>query len=288
MKPISLVNGKFEDKISVFDRGLAYGDGFFETMAWKKEDKTGNFFIEFWERHLKRLSNGCRKLNINLPSKSILKSHGDKIVRKAILMGYLSGIIKIIITRGSGGRGYKYEENMIPTVIFIVSEKPIYSVKELVKGVNVKFCNTKLSSNRSIAGYKHLNRLDSVLSRSEWNTKEIFEGLITDEEDNVIEGTMTNVFTLSNDVIYTPSIDQIGIKGIMREIVIEKFSNYFKDIIQCKISKEEFLNSESIFLTNSIIKIIPVKNIEGKMYEIDKRIENLINQLNSLDFLKSK
>ena len=99
---------------------------------------------------------------------------------------------------------------------------------------------------------------------------------------------MTNVFTLSNDVIYTPSIDQIGIKGIMREIVIEKFSNYFKDIIQCKISKEEFLNSESIFLTNSIIKIIPVKNIEGKMYEIDKRIENLINQLNSLDFLKSK
>ena len=43
MKPISLVNGKFEDKISVFDRGLAYGDGFFETMVWTKENKT-----QFW------------------------------------------------------------------------------------------------------------------------------------------------------------------------------------------------------------------------------------------------
>ena len=98
---------------------------------------------------------------------------------------------------------------------------------------------------------------------------------------------MTNVFTISEDVIYTPTISKIGIKGIMREIVLEKFSNYFKDIVQCKISKERLLASESIFLTNSIIKIIPVKNIEGKTYKIDKRVKNLMKQFNSLDFLKS-
>lgn len=287
MKPISLVNGKFEDKISVFDRGLAYGDGFFETMVWTKENKTDFFFIEFWERHLKRLSDGCKMLNINLPPKSILNNYRDKIIRKAIQMGYLSGVIKIIVTRGSGGRGYKYEKNMIPTVIFIVSEIPIYSIKELIKGVNIKFCNTKLSSNSCIAGYKHLNRLDSVLARSEWDKKEIFEGLITDDKDDVIEGTMTNVFIISEDVIYTPIIGEIGIRGIMREIVIEKFSNYFKNIVQCKISKEKLIASESIFLTNSIIKIIPVKNLEGKIYKIDKRVKDLMMQFNSLDFLKS-
>ena len=98
---------------------------------------------------------------------------------------------------------------------------------------------------------------------------------------------MTNVFIISEDVIYTPIIGEIGIRGIMREIVIEKFSNYFKNIVQCKISKEKLIASESIFLTNSIIKIIPVKNLEGKIYKIDKRVKNLMMQFNSLDFLKS-
>ena len=287
MEPISLINGKFGDKISVFDRGLSYGDGFFETMIWKKTNNQDVFFVEFWRRHLKRLSNGCKMLDINLPPEIILEKYTDKIIKRAIKLGYHSGVLKIIVTRGSGGRGYKYEENMIPTIILIISAMPIYSEKNLLKGVNVKFCKTKMSNNINIAGFKHLNRLDSVLARSEWTKKEIFEGLITDSQNNVIEGTMTNIFTLTNNILYTPIINEIGIKGIMREIVIEKFGNYFRDIVQCELSKEQLLNSESVFLTNSVVKIVPVRNIQGKIFRIDERIKKLMKSINSIDFLKA-
>ena len=107
----SLINGIFKKNISVLDRGLAYGDGVFETMNWRlsKLNKVQIYGVEYWERHLKRLKIGCDKIKLPMPPKDLLNSYKNKILKKSLESEMNSGVLKIIITRGVGGRGYKYE-----------------------------------------------------------------------------------------------------------------------------------------------------------------------------------
>ena len=288
MKHISLINGQFTDKISVLDRGLSYGDGFFETMNWKYFLTTKVSKVEFWKRHLLRLKKGCESTLINFPSISLIESYRDKILKKSKKQGMSSGVLKIIITRGSGGRGYKFERNMIPNIILLVFPSLQYNEKNYKNGVNLKFCSSNLSINKNIAGFKHLNRLDSVVARSEWTNQNIFEGIITDIDGSVIEGTMTNIFCIKKSKLYTPNISEVGIKGIMRDVILEKFCGYFKQTIEKKITVKFLLESDSVFITNSIIKIVPVKKLEKKKYKIHSAIRDLIKEIKNEKLLEYK
>lgn len=279
MTNISLINNIFTDQISVYDRGLSYGDGFFETMFWKNVPNTSTNRVEFWDRHIKRIKKSCNLLNIKFPEEEMLFKYKEKILSKAQKNQCKSGVLKIIITRGVGGRGYKYEENMTPTIIFQVSPKPNLSKIIYEDGVDVIFCRKSITRNENLSGYKHLNRLDSVLSRSEWNDPKIFEGIFLDKRENIIEGTMTNIFMLKKNTIYTPSINCSGIKGIMRQIAIEKCKKIFDAIVIDKIPKKEFLSSDSIFLTNSILKILPIRKVENLEFKINKKIRKIMADL---------
>ena len=191
---ISLINGKFKNTISVLDRGLAYGDGFFETMLWDSNGKDKEEIgVEFWNRHLKRIIKGCKLMKINIPGEQEIFNQRNKILFKSKANGVESGLLKLIITRGVGGRGYKFEKNMKANLIFLSFEKPQLELKNYESGVRVRLCKTKLSINKNLSGLKHLNRLDSVLARSEWED-DSFEGIFVDSEKNIIEGTMTNIF----------------------------------------------------------------------------------------------
>ena len=202
-KNLSLINGKFKDSISVYDRGLAYGDGFFETMLWdsfKDKDKANvNVGVEFWLRHLKRIKGGCTLMQINFPTNDEIIGQRNKLL-KASLKQKKSGLLKMIITRGEGGRGYKFEKNMSPTIIFLSLQKPKIEKKHIKLGVTVKICETNLSKNTNLFGFKHLNRLDSVLARSEWEDEKIFEGVFVDSKQNILEGTMTNFFFVKKNL----------------------------------------------------------------------------------------
>lgn len=285
MKILSLIDGKFTKYISVFDRGFNYGDGFFETMRWSVIDETNLGKVEFWRRHLKRLKLGCQKINIVF-SQNIIESYKNKILKNAIKNGIRKGILKLIITRGVGGRGYRFETKMKPSIIFLlfpdVKIKPIF----YKNGVNITFCTNQLSSNSYIGGTKSLNRLDSVLAASEFDEKLYFEGIVTNSLGQIIEGTKTNLFILKNKILYTPIINSIGIKGIVREVIIEKGLNYFSKIQESYLKKEDLNQAESIFLTNSICKVVPVKKINKKKYFVDERIKKLVKDFSIPEFLE--
>ncbi|MAZ07440.1 MAG: aminodeoxychorismate lyase [Rickettsiales bacterium] len=273
-KNLTLINGKFKDSISVFDRGLAYGDGFFETMQWigkKNESLKG---VEFWNRHFKRITKSAKILKINIPNKNIFADYKKKILTAAQKEGLYKGILKIIITRGVGGRGYSYESNMKPTIIFIVFPN---APSKIIESVNVKICKSTISNNPDISGLKHLNRLDSVNARSEWKNKKIFEGIFIDNKKNILEGTMTNIFFVKNKSLVTPSIISSGIKGIMREVVLVYGKKFFNEVIIREIRKHEIENFEEMFLTNSIIKVLPVKKFGKKKFSISNSTMELIN-----------
>ena len=277
---ISLINGKFKNTISVLDRGLAYGDGFFETMLWDSNGKDKeDIGVEFWNRHLKRIIKGCKLMKINIPGEQEILNQRNKILFKSKANGIESGLLKLIITRGVGGRGYKFEKNMIANLIFLSFEKPQLELKNYESGVRVRLCKTKLSINKNLSGLKHLNRLDSVLARSEWED-DSFEGIFVDSEKNIIEGTMTNIFFIKKNVLITPTILDSGISGVMRQVVIDKGKQFFDEVIEKKIKLIELKDFDQMFLTNSVLKIMPVKLFNKHKFSIKSNQVNLMNFFN--------
>ena len=264
---LSLINGEFKDSISVYDRGLAYGDGFFETMLWDslEEKNETNVGVEFWLRHLRRIKDGCQLMQINLPfDEEIIRQRN--LILKASLKEKKSGLLKMIVTRGVGGRGYKFERNMIPTIIFLSLPKPKVKKEYFKQGVVVKICKTQLSKNTNLFGYKHLNRLDSVLARSEWEDNNIFEGVFVDSKKNILEGTMTNIFFVHEKTLITPPIIDSGINGVMRQVIIDKAKFFFDKLVIQKINLRDIEKFDQMFLTNSVLKVIPVIRFEKKKF----------------------
>ena len=145
------------------------------------------------------------------------------------------------------------------------------------KGVKARFCQFNINSNNHLASIKHLNRLDSVMARSEWRSKEFFEGILLDRDGKIIEGTMTNIFFSRKNILYTPKIQGSGINGIMREVVIEKASLFFEKIIFKDIRKSDLRLYEEMFITNSVIKIMPVRSLLNKQFKISNSTKKMIN-----------
>ncbi len=272
-----MINGEWSDSISVIDRGLSYGDGLFETMSWRYIEDEKILGVEFWNRHLNRLKNSCSVTKIKFPSKKMLTNHKNKILMKSYDEGMREGVLKIIITRGVGGRGYRYEKDITPTIIFLTFPYNRIDHEFYEKGVKLRFCNSSIFSNTQLAGLKHLNRMDSVLARSEWDEKDFFEGVMVDDSNNIIDGTMTNIFFSKNNNLYTPFIKNSGLNGVMRQVVIEKSKLFFKTVKEIQIKKQSFKKYDEMFITNSVIKVVPVKNLQAKKYIISKSTRKLID-----------
>ncbi len=276
-KYISLINGKFSNTVSVLDRGLSYGDGLFETMSWIYIKDRNRIGVEFWKRHLERIKKSCFLTKIKMPSISLLNNYKKTILQKSINNGLQGGILKILITRGVGGRGYKFEKEISPTVIFLSFPMVKLDQGFLKKGVNVRFCKSPIFINSQLAGLKHLNRMDSVMARSEWEDQKYFEGILLDDSDNIIDGTMTNIFFSKNNILYTPLIGKSGINGIMRQVVIEKSSLFFDKVREINIKKNSIESFDEMFLTNSLIKIISVKKLLKKNFKKSESTRKLID-----------
>lgn len=262
-----LVNGEPRAEISAMDRGLSYGDGVFETVA-----VLGGRPRQL-ERHLRRLTRGLGRLGIGGVDGSLLMREANRVSN-----GSDRAVLKIIVTRGSGGRGYRAPEVGTPTRIVSLHRWPEYPDRYHERGVDVCVCRTRLGLNASLAGIKHLNRLEQVLARGEWGD-EYQEGLMLDAKDRVIEGTMSNLFVVDEDALVTPSLEQAGIAGIMRERILEQARALG---IPCRIESfglERLQGAQGLFLCNSIIGIWPVRRLEEEGFRLPNLIEALTHEL---------
>ncbi len=248
-----LVNGKYSTNISAKDRGLQYGHGLFETIA------ITNRQLEYWDRHTARLIRGCQQLLIDPPDLILLKKEALQLADQFSLDKQGKAVLKITITCGKGGRGYRTPASQNSTRILSISDWPY--LDENIDPVVIRLCETRLSLNCRLAGIKHLNRLEQVMARSEWLGTNIAEGIMLNDADHVIEGTMSNLFFVKNNSLCTPQITQSGIQGIMREVILELASK-----LNIKTSIDDFTltdikYADELFLCNSLIKIWPVKNL---------------------------
>ena len=260
------VNGKEATQISVYDRGLQYGDGLFETMRMVGGELT------FWPEHLSRLLQGCQRLGIMLEPEQI------EMQLTAVKSEFTSGIVKLVVTRGISARGYKVDIKQPANIICLYSDLPAYPEHYYTQGVDVLFCETTLSRNPKLAGLKHLNRLEHVLARMEWQD-ECQEGLMSDEQAHVIEGTMSNVFFIKNDVLYTPDIQHCGVAGIMRQQLLTIAKEDGIQTLVRTIPFTELGSFDAALLTNSLIGAWPVKSISGQAYAITPLAKHMVERI---------
>ncbi|MBM4206894.1 MAG: aminodeoxychorismate lyase [Gammaproteobacteria bacterium] len=261
---MTLINGIETDHLPINDRGLQYGDGLFETI----EISDGR--PVFLDRHLQRLVKGCIALAIPTPDSAILIEEIQRVCRESP-----QAVLKIIITRGNGGRGYRLPQAVNPTRIISLHPFPEYPADYAEHGINARFCETRLGLNPALAGLKHLNRLEQVLARSEWNNDSCQEGIMQDANGYVIEGTMTNLFYLKNDHLYTSSLQLCGIAGIIRDIVMHLATSRQMPLIEHDYDKAELLSADSVFVCNSVIGIWPIKQLEGVQFAVSQTIKEL-------------
>ena len=256
-----IVNGSFDYVISPLDRGFAYGDGVFRTMVVRQG------LPECWPQHYQKLVADCAAIKIVCPSAELLISDIQQLFSEQEITENLTKIIKIIITRGEGERGYAPPAITNPLRVLIKTDIRTYPNNYFTEGVHLHVCKTRLSAQPLLAGIKHLNRLENVLARMEWTDPGITDGIMLDAHQHVIECTSANIFIRHADTLTTPKLNQCGVAGITRQRILN-----LAHLVGLTVKVESFdldrlLVADEVLISNSLYGVFQVKSVQKKMWE---------------------
>ena len=255
--------------LSVLDRGLHYGDGLFETIACEHGHP------RLIERHLQRLASGCKRLGLVPVDSAALARE----VRE-LAGGTSRAIVKLLLSRGvSLTRGYGPEGSERPVRVALRYAWPVQNPERAEQGVRVRRATLRLGENPALAGIKHCNRLEQVLARREWTDPAIAEALMFSSSGALISGTMSNVFVVRESKVLTPCIDRCGVAGVMRGLVLEIAAADGIDAEERRLDAADLASAEELFITNALIGIRPVREVDGTSIAVGPVTRRLQAQL---------
>jgi len=254
LKPTTLINGLPADSVSVQDRGLAYGDGVFRTL------RVAHGKPLHWQAHHAKLVDDCAALGLDTPSFALLDAELAQLARQ-----HPDCVVKIIVTRGVGERGYASPPSAIPTRILIAAPLPVYPADFFDVGVTVQVCVLRLAHQPRLAGVKHLNRLENVLARQEWSDPAIAEGLLLDAKGNVISGVMSNLLMLKGDTLHTPDLSRCGVAGVTRQRIMSLASGLGLSLASGNYSLDFLRDADEVWLCNSVIGVWRVAELAAEL-----------------------
>jgi 4-amino-4-deoxychorismate lyase len=264
----ALINGVAGDALAIGDRGLMYGDGLFETIAVRQGLPC------LWHAHVERLRAGSRRLAIPCPSPETLYRECVQVAD-----GCAACVVKLVLTRGGGGRGYAPPQAPEPTRILLRYPWPEYPPQWGESGVAALWCQSVLAEQPLLAGIKHLNRLEQVLARAEWRDPEIAEGVVCDTRGRVIGGTMSNLFVVTGERLWTPRIDTCGILGTARALTLECALALGLEAAETDLAPGDLAEADGAFLTNALIGVWPLRALGGHSYDPGRLPARLIAEV---------
>lgn len=264
MEALVLINGRSEQRVSWADRGFQYGDGVFTTLPVRGGHPA------LLARHIARLARDCDRLSLPFDCAAAVIEEAGRLGRSGS-----DGILKIQITRGSGGRGYRMPERPAPTRVLALHPPAGYDASIQTRGVRVRICRHRLGWNPALAGIKHTNRLEQILARSEWDDEDVEEGLMLDQGGFLIEGTMSNLFIVQEGRLVTPRIDRCGVAGVMRELVLEIAARLGIPAEQRRLRPADLDRADEVFLTNSVIGLWPVRRVQQRAFSVGSLSQRL-------------
>ncbi len=237
--------------VAVDDRGFNYGDGLFETTLLR------NGSVRFLDAHLQRLRNGCERLGIRFPAELAADI-------AALGAAHLEGVLKIVVTRGAGGRGYRPDPHAPVDRTLTIHPMPAAAKPSLLR---LRWCDTRFSRNPLLAGLKHLNRLEQVMAQNEWHDTTIDEGLMCDTEGELVSATAGNVFIVRNGALLTPDLRFCGVRGVMRSQVLRAAAELGIPCSEEPLWPHDLEEADEVFLTNAVRGLRPVAELQERRWE---------------------
>jgi len=269
-------NGKIIDSntpiFTTKNRAFRYGDALFESIRMLDGR------LPFLAYHYERLQRGMNVLGVDIPTHFSIIFFKNEI--KKLTRGNDNFRIRLTLYRSDGGL-YTPENN---TPIFLIEAKQIpdnqFTVNE--KGLNIGiYADFKLPLS-PLANLKTSNSLPYILAAQFCQKNNYDDCLMLNQAGRIAETFKANVFFVKNNVIYTPSLDEGCISGVMRKVVMNILQEMKKEVIETQISHEKLSEFDAIFITNAtrgvqwISRIFEVKNYEKIL------VNEIVEQLNSL------
>jgi 4-amino-4-deoxychorismate lyase len=237
-----------DGRIDPADRGLAYGDGLFETMAVRRGK------VQRLDLHLNRLRRGAARLELPLPESSELQ-----LKLEGSASGINRGVLKVIVTRGTGPRGYAPPRQPEPTIVLAAAAQGGLPPKQIA----VATLKQALSENESLAGIKHLCRLEQVLGQLELQACKADEGLMLSTSGCVIGGTSRNLFAVFGQRLVTPNLRLAGVRGVMRQAVLSQCRILGLEVDEAELGAPEIHRANELFMTNALVGIQSVVRLDS-------------------------
>jgi len=229
------------DAIPADDRGIAYGDGLFETLRVHRGD------VPWWRDHWLRLQSGANRLGFPLLDAALVREE----VASLFADGG-DGVLKLLVTRGAGQRGYAPPTDPVPT--WVVSRHAVPAAP--AQGLRLHACATRLAAQPVLAGIKHCNRLEQVLARAEVERAGTDEGLVLDSAGNVIGATAANLFAFIDGRWVTPTIVDCGIAGVCRARLLPALG-----AVERLLSPADVESADAVFICNAVRGILTVARL---------------------------
>jgi len=242
-------------RLSPSDYGFLYGYGLFETMR----AYSGHIFR--LEKHLARLSRSAKFLGIDLESDI---PDLEKALYNTLQANNLSNA-RIRLTL-SGGEGEPIPDLLPqnPTVIIVARSYTPYPPQVYEQGFKAIVSRIRQNTQSPAAVIKSLNYLDNLLARREAKLAGADEAILLNEQGFLAEGSMSNIFLVSDNTLLTPSEDSGILPGITREVILELALSMDMKTIERKIALKELLQADEAFFTNSLIEIMPLTQVNGQ------------------------
>lgn len=260
MEGIVFLNGLYlpasEARVPIFDRGFTYGDGLFETMRIYR----GKAFA--LDLHIQRMRIGAEELAIPFPDG--IKAIIPELIKRNDL-SRCGGSIRITLTRGMDSGHAKRDSGLLPPVnpsptVVIVARPLDPKVKERQReGVKATFLE---GLKPSLPWIKSLNRLPHILGAVEANRRGVDEGLFVTKDGEILEGTVSNIFIVDNDLLKTPPLGGI-LPGITRRFILELARRLGLSCQETSIMKGDMEGCQEAFLTNSLLEVAPLIMVDG-------------------------
>lgn len=249
-----LVNGEISGFVPAGNRGLNYGDGLFETLLIKNGQPL------WWQAHIDRLSIGCERLGMTMPPQAMLLREV-----KTASAGMSSAVVKIVLTRSGQARGYAFDADGDCERIISAHAVPSNLEEAALKGRRARICDLRLAIQPALGGIKHLNRLEQVLATAENFDEGVHEGILLDQEDNVISAISANLFIVMEQRLLTPRLDRCGVRGVFRSQLLAAFKSRCE---QRRIQPDFLREAHEVFICNTVRGIVPITRIDGREYAV--------------------
>lgn len=250
-----LINGVCQDSLAVNDRAIQFGDGCFTTACVVQGD------IQLLKAHLARLREACERLFIPFTGWEMLEAEFHQLAANRA-----SAVIKAIVSRGGGGRGYSPTACCSPSRILSVSDYPTVYAHWRESGISLTLSPVRLGRNPCLAGIKHLNRLEQVLIRRHLEQSGADDALVLDSDGWVTECCAANLFWCKGKQVFTPYVDQAGVNGLMRQHIMACLRRSDWQFCEVRETMNALINADEVFICNTLMPIIPVRALHNRIF----------------------